>query len=86
MSIVITSIEDNCRSSWAAHRVARHMRMNPDAGGELHQAVEDRQGLMVACLEEIAFRLNTSDQTTCCARGRCRRAYGSISGASLQEP
>src|SRR4029078_3109033 len=41
-------------------------------------AVEERQGLMVACLEEIAFRLGyiTEDDLMRLARGKAARAYG----------
>jgi len=42
------------------------------------QAVEDRQGLMVACLEEIAFRLGyiTADDVLRLARPMASSAYG----------
>ena len=42
------------------------------------QAVEDRQGLMVACLEEIAFRLGyiTADALTQLAKPMAKSAYG----------
>jgi len=42
------------------------------------QAVEDRQGLMVACIEEIAFRMGyiTREQTEQLAKGMGSSAYG----------
>jgi glucose-1-phosphate thymidylyltransferase len=42
------------------------------------QAIEERQGLMVACLEEIAFRMGyiTAAQLTALARGMASSAYG----------
>jgi glucose-1-phosphate thymidylyltransferase len=42
------------------------------------QAIEDRQGLMVACLEEIAYRMGyiTADQLAQLARGMASSAYG----------
>jgi glucose-1-phosphate thymidylyltransferase len=41
-------------------------------------AVEERQGLMVACLEEIAFRMGyiTEAELTRLARGMESSAYG----------
>jgi len=42
------------------------------------QAIEERQGLMVACLEEIAFRMGyiTAAQLTGLARAMASSAYG----------
>jgi glucose-1-phosphate thymidylyltransferase len=42
------------------------------------QAIEERQGLMVACLEEIAFRMGYIDaaQLTALARSMSSSAYG----------
>jgi glucose-1-phosphate thymidylyltransferase len=42
------------------------------------QAIEERQGLMVACLEEIAFRMGyiTAAQLTALARAMSSSAYG----------
>jgi glucose-1-phosphate thymidylyltransferase len=42
------------------------------------QAVEERQGLMIACLEEIAYRMNyiTADQVTRLAHDMRGNAYG----------
>ena len=41
-------------------------------------AIEERQGLMVACLEEIAFRMGyiTADDLTRLARGMGPSTYG----------
>jgi glucose-1-phosphate thymidylyltransferase len=42
------------------------------------QSIEDRQGLMLACLEEIAWRLSyiTTEQLLALAQPMCNKAYG----------
>jgi glucose-1-phosphate thymidylyltransferase len=42
------------------------------------QAIEERQGLMVSCIEEIAYRMGyiTADQVACIAKSMGSSAYG----------